>query len=78
MAIKKGDFIEIEYTGRLKEEGFVFDTTDEKIAKEHDLYNSKAAYGPLTICVGEHHVIHGLDEALIGKEKGSYEFIISA
>ena len=27
MPVKKNDFIEIEYTGRLKEDGSVFDTT---------------------------------------------------
>jgi len=27
--IKKHDFVEIEYTGKLKEENIVFDTTDE-------------------------------------------------
>ena len=29
--IKEHDFIEIEYTGKIKENDFVFDTTDKKI-----------------------------------------------
>jgi FKBP-type peptidyl-prolyl cis-trans isomerase 2 len=34
MAISKGSFVEVEYTGML-EDGTVFDTTNEKLAKEH-------------------------------------------
>ena len=32
--LKQGDFIEIEYTGRIKEENKIFDTTSEEIAKK--------------------------------------------
>ncbi len=72
MQIKKNDFIEIEYTGKLKGDGSVFDTTDKKIAQEHHLYREGAEYGPLIICVGEKHVLKGLDTFLTGKELGSY------
>ena len=34
MAIKNGDFIKLEFTGKIKETGEVFDTTNEEIAKE--------------------------------------------
>ena len=70
--IKKSDFIEIEYTGKLKEDGTVFDTTDEQTAKDNHLYKETAEYGPLIICVGEQHLLSGLDKFLIGKELGSY------
>ena len=29
-----------------------------------------AIYGPVTICVGQKHVISGLDEELVGKDAG--------
>ena len=35
--LKNKDFIEIEYTGKLKEDNTIFDTTDEEIAKKNDL-----------------------------------------
>ena len=35
MALKKHDFIELDYTGRIKETNEVFDTTDEDIAKKN-------------------------------------------
>ena len=64
-------FIEVEYTGKLKD-GTVFDTTDEKIAKENNLHDPKLSYGPLTICFGQGHLIPGLEEQIKDKGTGSY------
>ena len=66
--IKKNDFVEIEYTGKLKEEDIVFDTTNEKIAKENNLHGHD--YGPVIICVGEQQLLKGLDKNLEGKDIG--------
>lgn len=74
MAIKKGDFIELEFTGRLKDTDEVFDTTDEKIAKEIGAYQKEMKYGPVIICVGEFFTLEGLEEQMIGKEPGEYKF----
>ena len=68
--IKKEDFIEIEYTGKTKEENMVFDTTDQKVAKENELPTENANFGPIIIRVGDNNVIQGLDLALEGKEIG--------
>jgi len=68
MAIQVGDFIRLIYTGRV--DGKVFDTTDEQVAKDADIFNAEASYGPVTIRVGSHHVILGLDDALDGKAIG--------
>ena len=68
--MKKGDFIELEYTGKVKDMDFVFDTTSEKEAKENNIHDAKASYGPVVICIGQNHVIKGLDEQLEGKELG--------
>ncbi|OIO61578.1 peptidylprolyl isomerase [Candidatus Woesearchaeota archaeon CG_4_10_14_0_2_um_filter_33_10] len=66
--MKKGDFIELEYTGKVKDMDFVFDTTSEKEAKENNIHDAKASYDPVVICIGQGHVIKGLDEQLEGKE----------
>ncbi len=68
MPIKKGDFVEIEYTGRLKETNEVFDTTDEAVAKANNIHSPKMRYGPVVICIGEKNVLAGLDLHLEGKE----------
>lgn len=70
MPIKQNDFVEIEYTGRIKEGNLVFDTTSESVAKEHDL--PKAHYGPVVVVVGQGQLLKGLEENLIGKEPGKY------
>ncbi len=71
--IKKGDFIEIEYTGRIKG-GVVFDTTKEDVARQQGIYNKNASYKPITLCVGESHLLKGIDEQVEGKEPGKHSF----
>ncbi|MBN2423127.1 peptidylprolyl isomerase [Candidatus Woesearchaeota archaeon] len=73
MSLKKGDFIEIEYTGRIKDGNIIFDTTDEKTAKENKVYNENMKYGPAVICLGEKQLLPGLDNYIIGKEPDKYE-----
>ena len=68
MAIKEGDFIKLSYTGKVSDK--VFDTTYEDEAKTAGIHSENAVYGPITICVGQKHVILGLDEELVGKKVG--------
>ncbi|HIE31320.1 MAG TPA: peptidylprolyl isomerase [Methanosarcinales archaeon] len=69
MPVEDRDFIKINYTGRF-EDGTVFDTTDEEIAKESDIYDENARYEPFIVIVGAKHVVEGLDEDFIGKDIG--------
>jgi len=68
MPVLEGDFVTINYTGSIA--GTIFDTTDEEVAKDAGIHNPEALYGPVTVRVGNHHVILGLDKALEGKEVG--------
>jgi len=70
MAIKKNDFIEIDFVGRIKSNNAVFDLTYEELAKKEKLYDPNMKYGPRIICVGNGDLIKALDENLIGKEIG--------
>lgn len=72
MPIKKHDFVELDYTGRIKETNEVFDTTNEKAAKEAQIFSPKVEYKPIVICIGESHILAGLDEFIEGKELGKY------
>ncbi len=67
--VKEQDFVEINYTGKLVD-GTVFDTTEEKVARDSNIFEEKMKFGPATICVGEHQVLPGLEQSLIGKEIG--------
>lgn len=68
MILKNKDFIELEYTGTIKEDNIIFDTTDEQLAKDNSLFNETMSYGPVVICLGESQVLKGLEEELVGKE----------
>ena len=73
--VKKRDFVEIEYTGKIKEGNVIFDTTDEKVAKENNLHGHD--FSPAIICLGEEQVLKGIDKNLEGKDIGKeYEFDI--
>jgi len=56
-------FVKLSYTGKL-EDGKVFDTTDAETARKNKIFDEKRIYKPISIIVGEGHVIKGLDEAL--------------
>lgn len=75
--IKEDDFVEIEYTGKLKD-GSVFDTTDENKAKEAGIYNPNMRYGPIIIQLNDCHLVNGLVDFMIGKEPGKYEVELTA
>ncbi|MFT4304866.1 MAG: FKBP-type peptidyl-prolyl cis-trans isomerase [Candidatus Woesearchaeota archaeon] len=68
MSLKKGDFIKLDYTGKVLEENIIFDSTKEDIGKKENL--NKKNYEPVTIIIGEGQVIKGLDESLVDKEIG--------
>ncbi|MBT3690704.1 peptidylprolyl isomerase [Candidatus Woesearchaeota archaeon] len=63
--IKKGDFIELDYTGKLTNDQ-VFDTSIKEIGEQNKL--QKPSYEPLIVCVGEGQVIKGLDKNLESSE----------
>jgi len=65
--VKIGDTISINYTGSL-EDGTVFDTSIESVAKEYDIF--KPEFIPLQFKVGEHGIIAGLNEGVIGMKVG--------
>jgi len=64
--IKEGDFIEINYTGKLKD--MVFDTTQPEVAKKSGLPGENLK--PIRICVGKGSLLKGIEESIIGKEVG--------
>ncbi|PVX25555.1 MAG: peptidylprolyl isomerase [Candidatus Bathyarchaeum sp.] len=65
MPIQKSDFIIVDYTGKVKETGEVFDTTSEEIAKENKLYKEGDLYEPRLVVAGEGWLLKALDEALL-------------
>lgn len=68
--MKEGDFVTLDYIGRIKESGELFDTTKEDVAIEEDAHNPNANYEPITIIIGGEMVIEGLDDKLKEMEVG--------
>lgn len=66
MTIKKNDFIEIEFTGKITDTDEIFDTNIESDAKAAGFKTE--GIKPLTISVGHKMIPEGFDSDLIGKE----------
>jgi len=65
MPIEKGDFILINYVGKVKETNDIFDTTVEDVAKKEKLYKEGEIYEPRLVVTGEGWVLKALDEGLL-------------
>ena len=70
MAIENGDFVKVNFTGKIEETGDVFDTTYEDIAKEAGIDDQNKEYTPIPIVVGGKHLLPAIDEAIVGMEPG--------
>lgn len=69
MVLKSKDFIEIEFTGRVKN-GEIFDSN---IKEDLSKANLNTEPKPFIFCLGEGMFLKGLEDFLIGKEIGKYE-----
>jgi FKBP-type peptidyl-prolyl cis-trans isomerase SlyD len=68
--MKDGEFIYIDYVGKVKDSGEVFDITNEQAARKEGIWKEGFKYGPVPIVVGADFVLPGLNEALKGMEVG--------
>jgi peptidylprolyl isomerase len=68
MTFQKGDFILINYTGKVKETNEVFDTTYEEVSKSEHLHKEGELYEPKLVVIGEGWVLKALDDALLDME----------
>src|SRR5690606_31079823 len=67
---KKGDFIRLDYTGKIQETNEVFDTTNQKVAEEAEIFSENKTYGAIPIVVGGGHILPALDDAVEGMKAG--------
>ncbi|MDP2673085.1 MAG: FKBP-type peptidyl-prolyl cis-trans isomerase [Nanoarchaeota archaeon] len=83
MALQKKDFIEIEFTGKIKDTGDIFDSNiKEELDKLHISQGHKDNHvhetKPLVYCLGEGMFLEGVDNFLIGKEIGKHKIELSS
>ena len=71
--IQKNDFIEVEFTGKIKD-GDIFDSNIKKdLEKLHEDHDHPVETKPFIFSVGNKMFLDGIDEFLTGKETGKYE-----
>ncbi|WEU40791.1 MAG: peptidylprolyl isomerase [Candidatus Odinarchaeum yellowstonii] len=64
-SISKGDFLLVDFIGRVKETNELFDVTVESVAKAEKVYSDKIVYRPRLVIAGEGWVVKGLDEEIL-------------
>jgi len=74
MTFKKKDFIEIEFTAKIKE-GDIFDSNIKEDLKGRDL---KEEPKPFIFSLGEGMFMQGIEDFLIGKEVGEYKIELTS
>ncbi len=70
MAIKDGDFVRVNFTGKIKETDEVFDTTYDEIAQEAEIFDENKTYKPIPIVVGGNHLLPAIEKEIVGLEAG--------
>jgi FKBP-type peptidyl-prolyl cis-trans isomerase 2 len=68
--MKEGDFIRIDFLGRVAGTGEIFDFTQESVAREKGLHNATHTYGPAFVIVGAKFVIPGVEKQLLKMRPG--------
>ena len=75
MAINDGDFVRVNFTGKIKETDEVFDTTYEEVAQEAGIFDENKTYKAIPIVVGGNHLLPAIEEAIKGLEAGETKHI---
>jgi peptidylprolyl isomerase len=73
--ISAGDFVIVDYVGRVKDTQTLFDLTDEELAKKEKVYREDEAYGPRLVVVGEGLMLKGFEDALTSMKAGESKTI---
>jgi len=66
LAVKKNDFVLMDFVAKVKESNEVFDTSSQDIARKEHIFRDGVVYEPMLVAVGEGWVLRGLDEGLVG------------
>jgi peptidylprolyl isomerase len=73
--VKKGDYLLIDYTGKL-EDGKVFDTTSKEKALEAGIYDEAKGHRPLFFRADTCQVVKGIDKGVLGMKEGEEKILI--
>ncbi len=68
--LKHGDFVEIDFIGRIKGSQQVFDLTNAEDAKKNKVFDEKRKYEPVVICLGAGKIFPKIETAVEGHNIG--------
>ena len=75
--VQAGDLVMAEFNGWIEETDELFDTTDEALAKEKEIFDEKMVYGAQPMILGKERLFPGLDEHMLKAEVGKeYEVVL--
>ena len=79
MALKKGDFVLINYTLWALEDGEekIIDTTVEEVATKHNIYDAEKRYGPTLVVIGKSALLPAVEKVLPEMNVGEKKVIIA-
>lgn len=74
--MKEGDIVRLDYQAWVAGEAEdLLQTTDEDLAREHDIYDGGRVYGPVPVILGSSSLVAGLEEAVLKAEVGVEETV---
>ena len=65
-----GDFVEIEFVGRVKDTGEIFDLTDADLAKKEGIFEKDHKYGPALVIIGSKSIVPGVEDQVKAMKPG--------
>ncbi|MCS7120109.1 MAG: FKBP-type peptidyl-prolyl cis-trans isomerase [Nitrososphaerota archaeon] len=75
MPFKKGDFVLVDYIGRISETKEVFDTTLEEVARNSGIYREGGIYEPVLVVLGEGWLLKALEDSVMNLDIGKTETV---
>ncbi len=76
MCMKSGDFVLLDYVGRVKDTREIFDLTKEDVAKSEKIFDEKFKYKAVVAIVDGGFMIKGMNEAVKGMNVGEKKTIV--
>ncbi|MFX1369261.1 MAG: FKBP-type peptidyl-prolyl cis-trans isomerase [Promethearchaeota archaeon] len=64
--VKEGSLVYVDYVGKTRADGKVFDLTLEDVAKKEGLFREDDRYEPILVAVGSNWLLEAIEEELVG------------
>src|SRR5438445_1089578 len=73
--MQTGDFVLVDFIGKIKENNQIFDLTREDVAKSSGIFRPDFRYGPIPVIVDAGLILKGIDSALKEMNEGDKKTI---